>query len=182
MSPATPRSGHGSPRQDHYKRDQNGRRRRGSRRCRGESGQVAGIEAIPFGLLVFVVGVLLVSNAWAVIDAKMTVASAAREATRAYVEAPAGSDPSALALDAAAEAVRGGGRDPARLTLTAVSGSFARCDKVTFAASYPVPAITLPWIGGFGDGFTATARHTEIVDPLRTGVPLGGERCDAVAA
>jgi len=148
---------------------------------RDEAGQVAGIEAIPFGFLVFVVAVLLVTNAWAVIDAKMTVASAAREATRAYVEAPAGGDPSALALDAAAEAVRGGGRDPARLALSAESGGFTRCQRVTFAASYPVPAITLPWIGGFGHGFTATARHSEIVDPLRSGVPLGSQACETVA-
>jgi len=142
---------------------------------------VAGIEAIPFGLLVFVVGVLLVTNAWAVIDAKMTVASAAREATRAYVESDAAADPSALALDAAAEAVRGGGRDASRMVLTAVAAGFRRCQRVTFSVSYPVPALTLPWIGGFGHGFTATARHSEIVDPLRTGVPLGEDRCDTVA-
>jgi len=147
----------------------------------GEAGQVAGIEAIPFGLLVFVVAVLLVTNAWAVIDAKMTVASAAREATRAYVEAPDGADPAALAQDAATDAVRGGGRDPGRLALTTESDGFTRCQRVTFVASYPVPAITLPWIGGFGHGFTATARHSEVVDPLRSGVPLGDQACDAVA-
>jgi len=148
---------------------------------RGEAGQVAGIEAVPFGLLVFVVAVLFITNAWAVIDAKMTVASAAREATRAYVEAPAEADPDALAQGAAADAVRGGGRDPGRLTLTAESGGFTRCQRVTFAASYPVPAVTLPWIGGFGHGFTATARHSEVVDPLRSGVPLGDQACDTVA-
>ena len=43
-----------------------------------------GMEVIPFGLLTFVVGALLVANAWAVIDAKMAVSAAAREATRAY--------------------------------------------------------------------------------------------------
>jgi hypothetical protein len=32
-----------------------------------DSGQVGGIEALPFGLLVFVVGALLVANAWAVV-------------------------------------------------------------------------------------------------------------------
>jgi hypothetical protein len=146
-----------------------------------ESGQVAGIEAIPFGLLVFVVGVLLVTNAWAVIDAKMTVASAAREAARAYVEADdAGSAPGA-AQAAAADVVRAGGRDPARLGLTSPSSAFARCQRVTFVAEYPVPAISLPWIGGFGHGFTARSRHSELVDPYRSGVPLGADRCDTVA-
>ena len=154
----------------------------GPRRCRGQSGQVAGIEAVPFGVLVLVVGTLLVTNVWAVVDAKMTVASAAREATRAYVEAPAGVDPLARAQEAAGAAVRGGGRDPGRVRLRPESAAFARCQRVTFAASYPVPAITLPWIGGYGHGFTVTARHSELVDPYRTGVPLGPHRCDTVAA
>ena len=59
-----------------------------STRCSGDRGQIAGIEAIPFGVLLFIVGALLVANAWAVIDVKMTVTSAAREAARTYVEAP----------------------------------------------------------------------------------------------
>ena len=74
---------------------------------RDQSGQAAGLEAIVFGLLTFVVGVLLAANAWAVVDAKMAMSAAAREATRAYVEAPDGSDPMALAEAAAREAVAG---------------------------------------------------------------------------
>ena len=143
---------------------------------------MAGIEVLPFGLLVFVVGVLLVSNAWAVIDAKMAVAAAAREATRAYVEAPAGADALALARAAAEEAIRGAGRDPARLQLVPETAGFVRCQRVTFAASYQVPAVSLPWIADYGDGFTTTARHSEVVDPYRTGVALGTERCDSRAA
>jgi len=161
-----------------------GERRRPARPERSgpdESGQVAGIEAIPFGLLVFVVGVLLVTNAWAVIDAKMTVASAAREAARAYVEAEGADDAPAVAQAAADEVVRAGGRDPGRLQLSSPPSAFARCRRVTFVAEYPVPAITLPWIGGFGHGFTARARHSELVDPYRSGVPLGADRCDTVA-
>lgn len=146
-----------------------------------ESGQVAGIEAIPFGLLVFVVGVLVVTNAWAVVDAKMAVASAAREATRAYVEAPPGSDPLAEAQAAAAEAVRGAGRDPGRLRVTPVEAGFSRCQRVQFEVAYPVPALTLPWIGSYGHGYTAAARYSEIVDPFRSGVPPAGARCDTAA-
>lgn len=152
-----------------------------ARARRDEGGQVAGIEAVPFGLLVLVVAVLLIANAWAVVDAKLTMASAAREATRAYVEAPAGSDAPAQARAAAVEAVRAGGRDPGRLVLTSRAGGLRRCQRVTFTATYPVPAVTLPWIGGFGHGFTATARHSEVVDPLRTGLPAGGPPCDVVA-
>lgn len=151
------------------------------RPARDERGQVAGIEAVPFGMLVFVVGVLLVVNAWAVVDAKLTVASAAREATRAFVEAPPGADPVAQAQAAAAQTMAGGGRDPSRARVTLVDGGFTRCQPVRFEVSYPVPAITLPWIGGYGTGFTATARHTELVDPFRSGVPLAGSRCDTAA-
>ncbi|MGV3758684.1 MAG: hypothetical protein ACO1PW_03960 [Actinomycetota bacterium] len=49
---------------------------------RGDRGQVAGIEAIPFGLLIFVLGGLLLANAWAVVDAKLATDAAAREAVR----------------------------------------------------------------------------------------------------
>ncbi|HEX3620864.1 MAG TPA: hypothetical protein VHT97_00955 [Acidimicrobiales bacterium] len=138
---------------------------------RNESGQVAGIEAIPFGLLTFVVGALLVANAWAVIDAKIAVSAAAREATRAYAEAPVDGDPLALADAAARDAIQGAGRDPGQLVLTPIEATFARCERVTFQASYRIPAIRLPWLGGFGEGFTASARHSEIVDPYRTGLP-----------
>ena len=144
---------------------------------RDESGQMAGIEAIPFGLLTFVVGVLLVANAWAVIDAKMAVSNAAREATRAFVEAPADGDPVSLAEGAARQAMQGAGRNPALLTVTRIEGDFARCATVRFEASYPIPAIRVPWLGGFGAGFTVTARHAEIVDPYRSGLPASEDGC-----
>ena len=140
-----------------------------------ERGQV-GIE-LPFGLLTFVVGALLVANAWAVIDAKVAVSAAAREATRAFVEAPVDGDPLAAADAAARSAIQGAGRDPAQLVLTPLEATFARCETVRFEASYQNPAVRVPWIGGFGSGFTATARHAEVVDPYRTGVPRTVNGC-----
>jgi hypothetical protein len=148
-----------------------------SRLRRDEAGQVAGIEALPFGLLTFVVGALLIANAWAVIDAKMAVSAAAREATRAFVEAPVDADPLALAEEAARSAIQGAGRNPDELELTALEATFARCETVRFEARYRIPAIRVPWVGGFGSGFTATARHAEIVDPYRTGVPRTVNGC-----
>jgi hypothetical protein len=144
---------------------------------RDEAGQLAGGEVLPFGLLVFVVGVLLVANAWAVVDAKMAASSAAREATRAYVESPPGSDPWARAEAAARSAVQAAGRNPSRLTLTALDAQFSRCAEVRVEARYPVPLLTIPLIGGYGQGFTVTARHGEILDPYREGLPGGGGRC-----
>ena len=147
-----------------------------SRLQRDEAGQ-AGMEVIPFGLLTFVVGALLVANAWAVIDAKMAVSAAAREATRAFVEAPVDGDPLGLADAAARAAIAGAGRDPARLVLTPLEAEFARCETARFEASYRVPAVVVPWIGGLGSGFTATARYAEVVDPYRSGVPRTVNGC-----
>ncbi len=146
------------------------------RRARRDQSGQAGLEAIPFGLLTFVVGLLLVVNAWAVVDAKIAVSSAAREATRAYVEAPADEDALDVADAAARSAVRGAGRDPQQLVLTPLQGAFARCETVRFEASYELPAIRVPWLGGFGT-FTARARHAEVVDPFRTGVPRSATGC-----
>src|SRR4029079_720569 len=53
-----------------------------------ERGVVGGIEVLPFGFLIFVVGSLVIANAWAVIDARMAADAAARQAARAYVESP----------------------------------------------------------------------------------------------
>jgi putative hemolysin len=155
----------------------------------GDAGQVAGIEAIPFGILVFVVGTLLIANLWAVIDAKSAVDAAAREATRSYVEShvdgtttPSAAADTAVAAGLAALEARG--RDPSQATLelTSLDGvggqsGFTRCARATFTASYQVPALTIPWIGGFGDGFTVTSRHSELVDPFRGGVPGSAEAC-----
>ena len=40
-----------------------------------------------------------------------------------------------------------------------------------------MPALTLPWIGGYGHGFTVTSTHSELVDPFRNGVPGSAEGC-----
>ena len=78
------------------------------RRCRGDDGFVGGTEGILFGVVVFVFGTLILFNAWAVIDAKMAVSSAARETARTLVEGPGDVAP-------AVEAGRGGGTDDDRI-------------------------------------------------------------------
>jgi hypothetical protein len=160
-----------------------------TRRRNGDRGQVGGIEVLPFGLLVFVVGTLLVANAWAVVDAKLAVDAAAREATRHFVEAdvPAADDfgdAEAAARRAGYEALAAHGREAARSTveLTALESpdgqvGFARCARATFTARYDVPVLRLPWIGGFGSGLDVTSRHSELIDPYRDGVPGSAEAC-----
>ena len=137
-------------------------------RLRDERGVVGGLEALPFGVLVFVVGTLIVVNAWAVVDAKMSVSSAAREAVRAYVEAPEGTDAAAAARAAAQRTLQAMGRT-ARAPAISVSGTFVRCSRVTAEVAYRIPAVRLPWIGGLGS-FTARSTATELVDPLRSGL------------
>ena len=143
---------------------------------RDESGQVGGLEAVIFGVLVFVVGTLIVVNAWGVIDAKFAAASAAREAARAYVEAPDAGNALTSARQAAEDSMRGHGRDVSRMTVRVLSGAFSRCDRVTIEVTYPVPMLVLPWIAHTGTGFTAAARHSEVVDPYRAGL-AGTARC-----
>ncbi|MDQ3293749.1 MAG: hypothetical protein M3527_04775, partial [Actinomycetota bacterium] len=61
---------------------------------------------------------------------------------------------------------------PDRLTLELEApDGFGRCAVVAVVASYTVPAVPLPWVGGFGSGITVTARHSERVDPFRDGLP-----------
>ena len=142
-----------------------------------ESGVVGGFEVLPFGFLVLVAGTLLIVNAWGVVDAKVAASAAAREAARAFVESTAATTAGALAEAeaAAVDAVVGHGRDPARMSI-ATDGPVVleRCAPAAFVVSYRVPTVAIPWIGGFGDGFvTASARHREVVDPFRDGVPSG---------
>jgi hypothetical protein len=150
-----------------------GRRRR---RRRGERGAVGGIEVLPFGVLVFVAGTLLLANTWAVIDAKLAVESAAREAGRAYVEAPDGRQAEADAAAAAADTIASLGRDRRRLRLRGNHPPFVRCAIVEHEASYVVPALTLPFLGGFGSGITVRGRHREVIDPFRSGLGAA-DRC-----
>ena len=159
-------------------------------RSRGDDrGQAGGIEVLPFGLLVFVVGTLLIANAWAVVDAKLAVDAAAREAARHFVEADVPdardfADAEAGARQTGYEALAAHGREEARssIELTGLESpdgeaGFTRCARATFTASYDVPVLRLPWIGGFGSGLDVTSRHSELVDPYRDGVPGSAEAC-----
>lgn len=136
------------------------------------------MEALPFGFLVFVIGVALLVNAWGVIDAKLAASAAAREAARTFVESdgPSASDALAEARRAAADAIHGHKADPGTWAIRPEGpAELRRCARVSFVVTYEVPTFRLPWIGGFGGSvITATGRHSEVVDPYRDGlaVPL----------
>ena len=145
-------------------------------RASGDAGQVGGFEALPFGVLIFVLGVLLITNAWAVIDAKLAATAAAREGARAYVEAGEASDAESDAVDAARSELTARGRDVSRSSVHVIAGTFERCRLVTLEVTYDVPTLTLPFVGGWGEGMHVSARHGEIVDPYRNG-PEGEADC-----
>lgn len=140
----------------------------------GERGQAGGIEVLPFGLLVFITGALLIANLWGVIDSKFSTDSAAREAARYVVEAARdGVDPSVLqagAAEIARQAMTDHGRHGPISVSVMPDGPFERCTRITVRVSTAVPAIRVPFVGGFGDAFDVVAQHSELVDPTRSGV------------
>lgn len=146
------------------------------RRLHGdERGQAGGIEALPFGILIFVVGALLVASAWAVIDSKLAVVSAAREAARTYVEADGAAAAEERGREAAEEAMANHGRGGAVVVAFDAPVGFTRCATVSARVSYEVPAVPLPWIGGLG-AIEVSSTHTERIDPFRDGLP-GAAQC-----
>lgn len=134
-----------------------------------ERGVVGGLEVLPFGVLVFVSFTLVIANAWAVVDAKLAVESASREAGRAYVEAHDPDAAPAAAHTAAVTAIAAAGRDPARLGLSASGGRYERCAVVEHTTTYVVPALTIPFLGSFGNGITVRGSHRSVVDPFASG-------------
>lgn len=142
-----------------------------------ERGQIGGVEALAFGVLVLVLGTLGAATAWAVVDTKVAAASAAREAARSYVESN-GSD---TAWDEAAErgreAFAGHGRSPSAVELAMPAGDFTRCDAVTVTASTAVDLPRLPGVRAVARRVTVRATHTEVVDPFRSGLGRSGAAC-----
>lgn len=142
-----------------------------------QDGFVAGLEALAFGVLVFVLGTLVIVNGWAVVDAKFATNAAAREAVRAVVEAPAVPTHSetqllAIAGAAARQAAAAHGHLPSSVEVDVATpdGTLAqqRCAPVRIRASIEVVATLLPGIAGPGSR-TVSSTHEELIDPFRSG-------------
>ncbi|GAC1477063.1 MAG: hypothetical protein NVS1B12_11640 [Acidimicrobiales bacterium] len=143
---------------------------------RTERGQAGGVEAVAFGLLILVGGILLISNAWAVVDAKLAAGTSAREAARTFAKAPT-TDPvlaAAKAEQAARDTLTQLGWRLRDVSITSAGPGFQRCAPVTYAVSIPVRSFRLPFLPLGPRRFEVTARHTERVDPYRSGVPGTG--------
>jgi hypothetical protein len=137
-----------------------------------ESGQ-AGAEILFFACLVFTALALIIVNAWATVDAKFMVTAAAREATRAYVEAGGPSEAKSDAQAASDRVIASYSAHEDRQKPIVVKGHFGRCQRVTIAASFEIPALQIPLFGVSIGSRTVTSSHSEIVDPYRSGLADG---------
>ena len=151
---------------------------RGTRaRWTGEAGLAAGAEALVFGVLVFVVGTLIAVTTWAAIDTRFATAAAAREGVRAAVTSPPDADPLASARAAVDAALDAHGLDPARAELElhgTLDIALERCQEVSLTVTYRLDAVRIPVIDTPALGFDINGRHTEVVDPFRSGLAIGG--------
>jgi hypothetical protein len=147
----------------------------GASRPGGEDGFVAGAEALIFGVLIFVIGTLIVVNAWGVIDAKFATSAAAREATRAVVESAPGDDLQTRAEAVARTTLAGHDRGGSDMRVTSVGApALARCAEIGYEVEVTVPAIA--FVGSVAIGqFRVSSRHYELVDPYRSGLPVTEE-------
>jgi hypothetical protein len=139
----------------------------------GEDGVVGGVEMLPFGLLVFVAGALVVANLWALVDTKLSVSSAAREAVRTFVEAPDATSGAEAAEEAARRVAGGSGRDTSRVMVEWAGvgrDQLTRCARIVVTVHYDLPALSVPWLGGVGRGTRVSGTATELVDPYRDGI------------
>jgi Flp pilus assembly protein TadG len=149
-----------------------------------DRGFAGGTEAVPLGVLVMVVGTLLVMNVWAVIDTKMALNVAARQAAHAVAEAPDAGTATATADDAAREALaafhgpeRAAGLVVSGIEYTDRSGvavGFQRCARVRVVLEDRAPLIRVPIIGGWGTSFPVSSTGASIVDPYRLDVAAAG--------
>lgn len=141
-------------------------------RVAGDEGAVAGVEALAFGVLVFVLGTLLVANLWAVIDGRGAADGAARAAAREVVTALPGGDPGRVARAAATAALAAHGADPDRLVEVRVEGVPVRCGVLQVTVAHRVPLVLLPQVGWTRDGVTVRSTHAAVVDPYASGLPV----------
>lgn len=142
-------------------------------RADDERGQIGGVEALSFGVLIFVLGMLGAASAWAVVDAKVAATSAAREASRSFVESDGSAAAWANAAARGREAFAGHGRNALAVELPQPGGGFGRCGPVTVTATTNVDLPRLPGIRAALRRVRVQASHTEVVDPYRAGVGRG---------
>jgi hypothetical protein len=142
------------------------------RRCRGERGQAAGIETIPFGILVFVSVTLLMVNAWGIITNQGVADSIAREYLRAYTSADNQPDALRAGRQVARLVADDRGLPPSRVHITDAT-AWGPCAVAQVTVTVDEPEIRAPFLGGFGTS-ELTVTHRDRIDAYRVGVSGAG--------
>jgi hypothetical protein len=151
-----------------------------SRVRRTDRGQAAGIETVPFGILVFVAGTLVVVNAWALVTARSGAASVAREYLRAYTHASSQAEGIRRADAVAAIVAREEGFGAADVRIDDPR-SWGPCVLAEVTVRVRVPEIRAPFLGGFGS-MDVVVTHRNRIDAFRVHDPGSsgdGLPCDA---
>lgn len=134
-----------------------------------ERGLVAGAEALAVGSLVLVAGMVLLVNAWAVIDTRMALDSAAREYLRTYTEADTQLEAETQARTAALDVL-----DGREVTIKDRTRQFGPCAPAAVQLTARVPAVTIPFISAQWGVRTVTVEAGELIDAHREMIPSAG--------
>ena len=144
-----------------------------------ERGVIGGADAILFGALCFFAGTIIILNAWSVIDTKFAADSAAREAGRAYVEAPSQTDAVIRAIAASDRVATNENKTYGDQRIT-ISGGFIRCADINFDVEFVAPRSRVPFIGTLILPMNVHGHYSEVVDPYRASQatsPTTGDPC-----
>lgn len=153
------------------------------RRHDAERGQMAGIEAVPFGLLTVVLATLLATTLWSTISHRDVVDAAARNYLRSYTASPDAATAATRGARAAHHTADARGVDPAMLTIFAPRSPFGPCRQVEVTISMELAALKLPFVGRFGTS-TVTSTQRELIQPFGGATaaeptdPFRGTPCD----
>jgi hypothetical protein len=137
---------------------------------RSEAGQVAGVETLALGTLVFVVGTLVAVNAWSIVTSRAVADDIATSYLRAYTEGTGAAD-ARLDGNRAADAARSSHSFAADRVEIEEPDRFAPCEMVSVTATIAVPLVRIPVVGAVGSTQITITRR-ERIDPYRSG---GGE-------
>ena len=130
-----------------------------------DRGAVAGGEMWALGVLVFVIGTLMVTWAWAGLRARSDAAAIATEYLRAFTEAPDATGAYSAGEEAAAR-VREDRRLPAARVEVMAPDDFGRCRIATVTVRVESPGVGHGGIGRLGPT-SAEVTRSELTDPYR---------------
>lgn len=140
-------------------------------RGRSERGAVAGLEGILFSIMILFGGLVLIVNAWSVIDTHTALDSAAREFIRTYTHGHDGWSAHVDAETAARRVIAARAAAFGQITFEVDDPiGFGPCAPVTVTISTRVPTLRAPFIASFGS-MIARSSSTGLVDAHREVLP-----------